>query len=141
MSIDETKIKTILSSCIHREKLYTKIGGGVYELKYFRCDVGEQKILFDCPVLNDIFSSGIFESFKRGADGNKYDSFDRNDEVVLYNIASIPNFRLRTWEPKSVEIDFWNNLSFTRPKTSGGRRKNSRAKKSRKNRRTRTLRH
>jgi hypothetical protein len=135
--IDINRVNKILSSCKNQAELYTKIGYDIYKLEYFRCDVDEQKIRFNCKDLNSLFSNKKYDSFKRGTDGNRYNSFDLNDAKVHYNIASIPNFRFRAWIPEPFEIDFWNNLSFRNPNVNGGRRKKSRAKKSRKNRRTR----
>jgi hypothetical protein len=100
---------------------YTTIDGTNYTLRNVTFPNGNS-VKFLCDDLTPIFS--------RSNNGFSHSSFDMSENNNYFNTASVPSDNT----PGKDVSDFWNNLKSSR---SGGRRKKSRAKKSRKNRRTR----
>ena len=109
--------------------LYTTIEGKEYTLTSVTFP-NENSVKFLCNDLTPTFKNGSNTGFS-------HSSFDVSERDNYFNTASLPTFTFKTWKPTQTEINFWNNLSFRNPNVNGGRRKKSRAKKSRKNRRTR----
>ena len=121
--IDVAKIKIKNFSERDTSFLYTTIDGKLYTLTSVTFP-GQNRVKFLCDDLTSIFRDGSNAGFS-------HSSFDPSERGNYFNTALVPSNNA----PGKTVSDFWNNLKSS--STSGGRRKKSRAKKSRKNRRTR----
>ena len=130
--IDVAKRKIKIFSERRIRTLYTTIGNTKYTLTNIEFSHDKSILYFRCD--DDILYQLI----------NNYTIRSGNGLSVTINLSETGRYKQfsakvpKTDEPEQLVSDFWNNLKSS---NSGGRRKKSRAKKSRKNRRTRNLRH